>query len=64
MIVQKAQRAMEDNIKFYTNILEKGGNSLSDKSRKAILEKISSNTNHLNKLSQQAELIPALEVHV
>ena len=64
VIVQKAQRAMEDNIKFYTNILEKGGNSLSDKSRKAILEKISSNTNHLNKLSQQAELIPALEVHV
>ena len=64
VIVQKAQRAMKDNIKFYTNILEKGGNSLSDKSRKAILEKISSNTNHLNKLSQQAELIPALEVHV
>jgi hypothetical protein len=62
IIVQKAKTALEDNVKFYNNILEKGGSHLSEKSRKMILEKISANTKHLDTSDLQPKVISAIEV--
>ena len=50
VVVEKAKHAIQDNVKFYSNMLEKAGDTLSERAKRMILKKIASNNEHLNNL--------------
>lgn len=50
VVVEKAKHAIQDNVKFYSNMLEKAADTLSERAKKMILKKIASNNEHLNNL--------------
>lgn len=50
VLVEKAKHAIQDNVSFYTNMLEKAGETLSERAKRMILKKIASNKDHLNNL--------------
>ncbi|OUM38517.1 hypothetical protein B8W72_01660 [Pseudomonas putida] len=53
VVVGKAAQALADNVKFYTTVLENGGDSLTDKAKRLIAQKIESNSKHLETLNRQ-----------
>ncbi|WP_253264941.1 tyrosine-type recombinase/integrase [Pseudomonas aeruginosa] len=64
VVVGKAAQALADNVKFYTTVLENGGDSLTDKAKRLIAQKIESNSRHLETLNrknnQASQIIPAV----
>ncbi|MFZ3024409.1 tyrosine-type recombinase/integrase [Pseudomonas sp.] len=62
VFVKKAQRALEDNLKFYETILEKGSTNLSSRAQQMIRRKISSHCEHIENLKLGKLLIPTKQV--
>ncbi|QGT84695.1 tyrosine-type recombinase/integrase [Pseudomonas coronafaciens pv. coronafaciens] len=60
VVVGKAAVALADNVKFYTTVLENGGDSLTDKAKRLLAQKIESNARHLDNLNRQND--PASEI--
>ncbi|MBV6825704.1 tyrosine-type recombinase/integrase [Pseudomonas sp. PD9R] len=50
VVVEKAKQSMQDNVKFYSNMLEKAADTLSEQAKKMIRNKIASNLEHLHNL--------------
>lgn len=53
VVVGKAAQALADNVTFYTTVLENGGDSLTDKAKRLIAQKIESNSKHLETLNRK-----------
>jgi len=69
VVVEKAKTSIQDNVKFYTNMLEKAADTLSERAKKMILKKIASNKAHLHnletkKLESSGQRIPVKQVSV
>lgn len=62
VVVEKARVAMEDNVRFYANMLENASDTLSERAKKMLRDKIAGNTAHLERLRTGPELIPAMQV--
>lgn len=62
VVVEKARVAMEDNVRFYANMLENASDTLSERAKKMLRDKIAGNTAHLERLHKGPELIPAVQV--
>ena len=63
VVVEKARVAMEDNVRFYANMLENASDTLSERAKKMLRDKIAGNTSHLVRLRKDPELIPAVQVN-
>lgn len=59
VVVESAKSAIQDNLKFYSNMLEQAADTLSERAKKMIRQKIASNTQHLTRLNDnEAPTIP------
>lgn len=52
IVVESARSALQDNKTFYTNLLEKSADTLSERAKKMIRQKIAGNTQHLENLER------------
>lgn len=66
VVVGKAEAAMEENVRFYEELLESGGDAISARTRRNIQKKIDAHKRHLENLHDSVTLkslrIPVLEV--
>lgn len=62
VVVEKARVAMEDNVRFYANMLENASDTLSERAKKMLRDKIAGNTAHLERLRTGPERIPVVQV--
>jgi len=62
VVVEKARVAMEDNVRFYANMLENASDILSERAKKMLRDKIAGNTSHLERLRTSPERIPVVQV--
>jgi len=59
VVVESAKSAIQDNLKFYSNMLEQAADTLSERAKKMIRQKIASNIQHLTRLNDnEAPTIP------
>ncbi|WP_122614158.1 tyrosine-type recombinase/integrase [Pseudomonas viridiflava] len=63
VVVAKAERAMEENVRFYEDLLETGGDVLTPRARRNIQNKIDAHKRHLDNL-HDSELTKSLRIPV
>ncbi|WP_233271478.1 site-specific integrase [Pseudomonas viridiflava] len=62
VVVEKAKMAMQDNVRFWVNMLENADAVLSERSKKMLRDKIAGHTKHLERLDSGVERIPVEQV--
>lgn len=63
VIIEKARVAMEDNVRFYTNMLENASDILSTRAKHMLRDKVAAHTRHLERLCITPDLIPLRQVN-
>lgn len=62
VVIEKARVAMEDNVRFYRNMLENASDILSARAKNMLRDKIAAHNRHLDRLCTTPDLIPLRQV--